>query len=528
VRTANYLKAGLAVIIIIVGVLGALISCNRQFAVPVSAVISPTPTSTGGTGTSGTATNTATNTANGPTNTATNTATMTATTVPVPTYALIDDFEGTGSGTNPGDDSYNIYQVTDQNNHVRDGNWYSTTDSPTSSAVTNYASTFSVVGSAAEFSGTLGSQTSFASFGFSFTNPAGTHNAGVSYYDGTVAGTGNYTGIVFNIAAKNIYTCTNIQSVIVDLVDITAANVMTDHQIAVPVTATYEAVTIFYNQCLSATGVPLAPVSLYQMVFKPQSYGDSGYTYDFAVDNISFTSAAAPAPAAAQGASVIDNFQNGLNETETNWLGAGVTAGYLSDDCDQTAGALCPTFNFGASSQPGFCLASPGPVQVVPGVPSFAAHLSDPNIDYGPPSYLGYLGMGFYFNNAQPAGGTDISKAGTFHQLVFYAKSSNSGMSVQVVMNDNATYQDNCYGASNNYYNIVPTAAWIMYTIDFNPADGAYNLGSPTIASGTNGCSINVASPHNYSYTTAEQISWQPQGSAPTAIDLWVGDIYLQ
>ncbi len=227
---------------------------------------------------------------------------------------------------------------------------------------------------------------------------------------------------------------------------------------------------------------------------------------------------------------VIDNFQNGLNDTESPWLvQGGKTPGYLSDYTDSASkAALCPTYT-GTNPEPGFCLdiaAGAGLPVVVQGVPGFTAHLSDTSVDFGNPTY-GYCGMGFFFDNAQPAGGTDISQTGTFKNIVFYAKST-TNQSVNLVMNDSATYQDNCYAPSINYYNFVAGAAWAAVTIDFNPADAGYNLGSPSIASGTNGCTINVTSPHNYSYTTAEQIQWQPQGSAPGAVDLSVADIYLQ
>ncbi len=453
---------------------------------------------------------------------------------------LIDDFEQTGAATDPGDDSNNIYYVTDQAGHLRDGNWFAATDTTNgSSVVASYTSASAFAGSyAAEFSGTMALQASYASCGFSFTNPNDATfppngNQGVSFYDATVGS--RYTGIVFEIEAKSITPCTGVQSVIVDMVDISPTGTTLDHQIAVPVTSAYQAVTIFYNQCLSSTGVALQPVSMYQMVFKPQSYGDPNYTYDFVVDNVSLTNAVAPTAASSaawpNGNTVIDTFQNGINDTESPWLvSTGKTPGYLSDDADATAGALCPTYTSGAPSQLGFCLdiaTGAGLPTVVTGVPGFEAHLSDPNIDYGPPSYAGYCGMGFYFDNSQPAGGTDISQGGAFSTLNFWAKSSN-GTNVSVVMNDSATYKDNCYGASNNFVSITPPTTWTKYTIGFNSALGTYTLGTPTIASGTNGCTINVASPHDYSYTTAEQISWQPQGGTPTAIDVAVADIYLQ
>jgi hypothetical protein len=286
---------------------------------------------------------------------------------------------------------------------------------------------------------------------------------------------------------------------------------------------------------------------MYQVVFKPQSYGDSSYPYDFTLDNIDFTNAAAPAPAAAQGASVIDTFQNGLNQTESNWLGAGATAGFLSDDDDATSAALCPTYTSGAPSQPGFCLdiaSGAGLPTVVTGIPGFEAHMTDSNIDWGAASgYAGYCGMGFYFNNGDSTTpgntGVDISQGGAFSKLIFYAK-SNNGTPVYVEMNDSTTYQDNCYGASNTLYSIpAVAAAWTMYTIDFKPSDPGYNLGTVNITGGTNGCKTPPTAgavagsgapggvTWQFAYTNAEQIQWEPQGGAPAAIDLAVADIYL-
>ncbi|HJT24784.1 MAG TPA: hypothetical protein VJ873_09420, partial [bacterium] len=164
---------------------------------------------------------------------------------PTPNPKIIDDFEQTGGSPN---DSGNIYQITDQNGKLRDGNWFDFTDAG-STAVTNFASSPAQSGTyAAEFSGTMNLASSYAGFGFSFTNPNdGGANQGVSFYDATVAGTGNYTGIVFyaKVQSMSVSNCTGTQSIWVDLVDNSASP---DHILAIPVTAAYQPYTIFYNQ----------------------------------------------------------------------------------------------------------------------------------------------------------------------------------------------------------------------------------------------------------------------------------------
>jgi hypothetical protein len=82
VRIGNFWKSGLAIVTLIIGV---TISCNRQFAVPVSAVVTPSTTPVTSTNTP---TNTSTNTpgpTSTPTNTPTNTFTFTITNTPTNT-----------------------------------------------------------------------------------------------------------------------------------------------------------------------------------------------------------------------------------------------------------------------------------------------------------------------------------------------------------------------------------------------------------------------------------------------------------
>jgi hypothetical protein len=82
VRIGNFWKSGLAIVTLIIG---ATISCNRQFAVPVSAVVTPSTTPVTSTNTP---TNTSTNTpgpTSTPTNTPTNTFTFTITNTPTNT-----------------------------------------------------------------------------------------------------------------------------------------------------------------------------------------------------------------------------------------------------------------------------------------------------------------------------------------------------------------------------------------------------------------------------------------------------------
>ena len=443
------------------------------------------------------------------------------TATPTPNVKIIDDFEQLGGSPN---DSGNIYQVTDQNAKLRDGSWFDFTDAG-STAVTNFASSPAQQGTyAAEFSGTMNLGSSYAGFGFSFTNPNdGGANQGVSFYDATVGGL--YTGIVFTAEVKNmsVSNCTGTQSVWVDMVDNSGSP---DHVLAIPVTAAYQPYTIFYNQCLNSAGTALDPTNMYQVVFKPQSFGTSNYTYDFMVDNIQFTSAAAPAAATPVPNNVVDNFQNGTNQVQFPYIGA--NGGYWFDYVDPgDAANICPAGSGGA-----FFLSSPGHGTVVPGVPSFAARFAASSIAFGPPSYAGYGGAGFAFNGS---GTVDLSGGGQWSRLVFYIKSPVSSQYI-VQLNDSTTAGDGCYGPSINFYpyntsfgSATATTSWTPVTISFVSTNGDYNLGLPTMISGTNGCTstLNGGNPYAYGYAAADQIEWQAQGGAPVSVDLWVDDIYL-
>lgn len=441
---------------------------------------------------------------------------------PTPNPLLIDDFDQTGGSPN---DSGNIFQETDVQGKLRDGNWFDFTDAG-STAVTNFASSPAEQGTyAAEFSGTMNLASSYAGFGFSFTNPSdGGANQGVSFYDATVGGL--YTGIVFYAEVKSMSTtnCTGVQPVVVDLVDNSGAP---DHNLAVPVTAAYQPYTIFYNQCLNNVGAPLDPTHMYQVVFKPQNNGNGNYNYDFMVDNITFTSAAAPAAATPVPNNVIDNFSGGGNEIQFPYaVSTGKTPGYWFDYSDPTdAPGLCPIYVSGAPNEPGFFLSSPGSANVVPGVPSFAASLYMS-------AFTAYGGMGFAFNNG---GSFDISGGGQWTHLVFSIKSTRSDSYI-VMMNDATTSPDGCYGPSVNFYpynasymSATAPPAWTPVTISFISTAGDYNLGLPTIVSGTNGCNttINTGNPYAYSYTTAQQIQWQAQAGSGAAFDMEVSNIYL-
>ncbi|HJT23257.1 MAG TPA: hypothetical protein VJ873_01690, partial [bacterium] len=210
---------------------------------------------------------------------------------------------------------------------------------------------------------------------------------------------------------------------------------------------------------------------------------------------------------------------NGSNQVEFPQAGA-AQGGYWFDYIDPAEAAnLCPS-----GSGP-FFLSSPGNANVVPGVPSFCASIYSSALG-------GYAGMGFSFKNS---GNMDISGGGQWSHLVFYVKSAQASNYI-VTLNDSTTNGDGCYGPSVNFYpyntsygSATATTSWAPVTISFISTNGDYNLGLPTIISGTNGCSStkNGGNPYAYDYTTAYQIQWQPQGSSATPFDLEVGDIYL-
>ena len=426
---------------------------------------------------------------------------------PTPNYALLDDFEGTG--TAPSDSTTQIYTVQDQNGNWRDGAVFNYTDTINGSTATTAISAGNP-GSAIEFSGTLATQGSYAGVGFNFTNSASgaPHNAGVSFYDGTVGG--NYNGIRFDIKVNSI-PATNCaaQPIAVDLVDMNGGGVTTDHKIVFPVTSgSWQSVTVYYNQFLSSyaygsSSTPLDSTRLYQMQFQPQSNGTPGYAYDFSVDNIQFVNGAAPAAAATRGQTVVDDMTIGSNQIEFT-TGTSVP-GYWYDYEGTGSTNQCPAAG-------AFFLSTPGhTAQSIFGIPSFAVHFSGTNTDYG--------GLGFWFTN-----GNTYTNISAWTQLVFYAKSSTPLISWNITFNDSTT--NSCYGSSVNTTSFAPGAAWGAVTLTYNPSNGSYQFGTATGTSGTNGCAgAPTFTNHQFDPTNAANIQWEP-GSG--TYDLWIDDLYLQ
>jgi hypothetical protein len=464
--------------------------------------------------------------------TATFTSTPTATATLAPDYTLIDDFANTGGGTS---DSSQIYVITDQNNVIRNGYWYDATDTTAgSSAVTNFSA--SGAGSpdtyALECSGTLAAQGSYADFGFNFIN-----STPVTTYDATVGS--RYTGIMFYAKAKTV-PCGGEQPLLVDLVDnATVAN----HYVAVPLTTSWQAVTIFYNQALNSAGSLPVSTSLEQVTFDPQNLGEASYAYDFLVTDIQFVTATPPSPSATlPAANVIDDFVNGSNQMEFNPAGGSGTApgvvgtgGYWFDY--DSSNSMCPadTKDSAGNVDPFFLITPGNPVVSPSGIPSFCADIN--NIGTG--SADTYEGMGFGFS----ATSGDFVNLYNYTSIVYYVKSSDS-VKYTFMMNDDVTEPSGCYGASlNQLPGLTTTGTWQAVTVVFNPNAAGYQLGSVTGTPGTNGCS--ATSSGNYNGTTGftnhtldvglsgssgvqpygvGQVQFQPQGNT---YDLEVSDVFL-
>jgi len=544
VRIGNFWKSGLAIATLIIG---TTISCNRQFSVPVSAVVTPstTPPTTGSGATNtntptntpipgvptntptnsptNTATNTPTNTpipgvptntfTNTPTNTATNTVTNsptstptnTPTNSPTPIFALIDDFEGTGAGG--GDSITGIYNVTDQNSTLRNGALFTYVETPTanSSIVLASSSTAEQGSASLETSGFVSdsSQSNFAGWGFNFVTAAGVAAA----YDATVSNA--YIGISFYVNAKSmaVSNCEGVQAISAILTD--NANAVS---VAFPVVVgAWTPVTIFYNQLVTPSGTLLNPKKLLQAQFQILSNGYSGANNNFDIlwDNFQLVPAGAPgAPAVAATplpATVLTNFTNGSNEVQ--YTPASGLNGYFFNYMGAAAGD-------NECSLPGYVFDSaPGHVtQVIPGIPSFAAHYSGTISDYA--------GLGWTWAKANAQ--TDIS---TYKQLVFYAKSSDLA-SMSMFWVDTET-NAGCYGASVNSVSIPLTTSWAAVTVTFNDTSdpGQYDLGTVSVASGTNGCTSGSYTNIPFDPTEAIQAQFEP---ASGAFDLWFDDMYFQ
>ena len=392
---------------LILASLGFFIGCSRHNYGPTSPNgPANTPTSTPIPGT--------------PTSTATNTVTPTPTPNP---QAVIDDFKGTGGS---GSDSVSqIYVVQDENGHWRDGQWFVTNDV----GVTTILSGIGTVDpTAIEQSVTFNS---YDQLSFNFTDPAGTNNAGITYYDATVGG--RYTGISFWGKVKTMPStiCTSAVPFWVDFVDNGA---VTDHQVAVPFTTSWKQYTVYFNQAgwdqaQDGSSTALNPVSIMTVKFAPQNQATNSFNIDFLIDGIRLVGSGAPAAPAAAGPALLSDFQDGGNHVvfyNTAPFYAGSSSGrtgywFVFADNFAVGTSECPN---GAVSGTSFFPDTPGNDSNQ----DFAAHISGTvGAACGPPyTTCPFAGMGFNF--LKPAGTYDASAyagaffADTSHGLQFYAK----------------------------------------------------------------------------------------------------------
>lgn len=434
--------------LIALGGVGFFVGCTRHLTVPISptlpsgtptstftvtstATASPTPTLPGSTSTP-TNTPTVTNTFT-ITNTPTVTATSTPSATPTPNYALIDNFMGTGGS---GSDSVSqIYVIQDESGHWRDGYWFVTNDV---GVTTILSGTGTVDANAIEQSVTFNpSGTSgFDQLSFTFTNPAGTLNSGVSFYDATVGGL--YNGISFWAKVKTMPTtiCGGTVPFWVDFVDNGA---VTDHQVAAPFTTSWQQFTVYFNQAgwdllEDGSSTALKPVSIQAVKFAPQNLGTNNFNIDFLIDDVQLIKTTPPPPPATAGTTLLSDFGDGANHLvfyNTAPFYAGAASGrsgywYVFADNFSVGTSECPN---GAVSGTGFFPDSPG----YGGIQDFAARIFGiVGAACGPPyTNCPFAGLGFNF--LKPAGPYDASAWATTdfaHGLQFYAKwgpSSNAG-----------------------------------------------------------------------------------------------------
>jgi hypothetical protein len=412
---------------------------------------------------------------------------------------LIDDFEGTGAGG--GDSITGIYNATDQNGVLRNGGLFAYMDLSGLTNITLASSSTAEQGSASlETSGFVSSSSNanFAGWGFDFLSP-------VAAYDATV--TNRYIGISFYVQAKSmaVSNCEGVQAInaiLTDSVPVTAS-------IAFPVTqGGWTPVTLFFNQFLSSTGALITPSKLTQMQFQILDNGFTGANNNFDIlwDNVQLVAAGAPgAPAAAATplpANIVSNFTNGTNQVQ--YVPPSGTSGYFYNYIGSAAGdSMCPLAGAVFDAAPGHL------AQVIPGVPSFAAHYSGTSNDYS-----GY-GWGFAQNNVA----TNIS---AYTQLVFWVKSASSNT---FTLDFQDTENVGCYGASTNTVSVPTTAAWAAVTITFSSIPSV-SIAGPNPGPAVNGCTgtTNYAS-EPYDTTQATQIAFEPPSGA---FDLWLDDIYMQ
>lgn len=479
--------------------------CTREMAVPVSPIfnsatstptdsptvtntltathtftptLSPTPTITNTpNGPTNTPTNTGTSTptptiTNTPTNTFTSTDTMTPTNSPTPTpdYTLIDDFKGTGGSGS--DSTSGIYSIQDENNKWRDGYWYAASDGPT----VIFSGTGTVNPTCIEYA------TNFATYAklvFTFTNPSGSNNAGVTFYDATVGG--RYTGISFWAKINTMPTtvCGTSVPFWVDFVD---SQPVSDHSAALPFTTSWKQYTVYFNQVgfdgppNDANSTALNPVSITAIAFAPQNEGIAAFQVDFSVDDVRLVSSAAPAAPTAPSANMIDDFADGNNQVIVNngsAFDAGSASGrngfwFVSADNFGVGTTQCPN-----GSVNGTVVFPDGPGYG--GTQDFAAHMFGVmGTDCSTRSYSNcvYALMGCNF--LQPSGPVNCS---SFTGIQFYAKwggSSNTpGIWVKVPQSTTAGTSEGgtCSSNCDNHFcsNVTSiTTSWQLIQVPFS------------------------------------------------------------
>jgi|SRR5579871_47891 len=428
--------------------LGSVVGCSRHLLSPVVANISfTTPTSTPAatstptttptasptrtttrtptaTGTPPTPTNTPSNTSTGtPTSSATATPTMTITATPTPNYHLLDDFKGTG-----GSDSVSqIYSIQDENGHWRDGFWSATNDVGVTTILSGVGT---VDPTAIEQSVTFNptGTSGFDQLFFTFTNPSGTLNAGVSYYDATVGG--RYTGISFWAKVRTMPTtiCTSSVPFWIDFVD---NGPVTDHQTALPFTTTWQLFTVYFNQAgwdsaEDGSSTALNPVSILAVKFEPQNLGTNNFNIDFLVDDVQLVTTSPPPAPTAPGTTLLSDLKDGSNHVvfyNTSPFYAGAASGrtgywFVFEDTFGIGTSECPN---GAVSGTAFFPDAPG----YDGNQDFAAHISGTVGSACGPPYNTCAFAGFGFNFLKPESAYDASAWATTdfaHGIQFYAK----------------------------------------------------------------------------------------------------------
>lgn len=467
--------------------------------------------------------------------TATPTSTSTPSSTPTPSRGLIDDFRGTGGS---GSDSVSqIDVIQDENGHWRDGGWFATNDV---GVTTILAGVGTVDATAVEQSVTFNpSGTSgFDQLGFTFTNPAGTHNAGVSYYDATVGS--HYTGISFWAKVKTMPTtiCGSAVPFWVDFVD---NGPVTDHQVAVPFTTTWKQFTVYYNQAgwdLAEDGSSTAvnPVSLYAVKFGPQNLGTNNFNIDFLIDDVQMITTAAPPAPTAPGSTLLSDFKDGGNHVVFNNTApfyAGATSGrsgywYVFADNFAVGTSECPN---GSVSGTGFFPDAPG----YDGTQDFAAHIFGMvGAACGAPyTTCPFAGVGFNF--LKPAGPYNASAWATTdfsHGLQFYAKwgptSNAAGVFVKFVEVETGTPAEggSCVGGGVNAmgqtlqcddhycYELTSqiTTSWSLQQIPMTP---------PILAPQGWG---NMSPP--WDPVSLIGVQWEFDNTFPSAnYDLWIDDV---